>query len=195
MSITRVDSTHSWTVTKHTDSVTQPPLCRAIDISVNSVTHLTKNQQSRGVMDKTNVVSNESIGNQGLYTEEERLAKEEARLNKHGQGKFNDPKPVPAAKQANLNSQGDFIFRVIDLPGPIKLTYEEDGSVIFSKDSDVANESFPVPLKGYNKSTLKVVLDLPTMNFKTTLSYPLKEGLFVTLEGTDEGLKNSQVSI
>jgi hypothetical protein len=142
-------------------------------------------------MDKANVVSNESVGGQGLYTEEERLDMEQKRMNKH-QGKFNDPKL--ATKQTNLKKQPeDFVFHLSALPGPVTLSFEDGEEIFSSKDNDV-EATFPVKLKGFG-NTLKVVLDMPTMNFKTTLSYPLKEGMYVTLEGTDEGLKNSQVSI
>jgi hypothetical protein len=41
----------------------------------------------------------------------------------------------------------------------------------------------------------QVVLKLPAMGFTSALSYDVAHGCYVTLEATDEGLKNSQLKL
>ncbi len=89
---------------------------------------------------------------------------------------------------------GDFVFKLVSLPGPVVLSYD-DGEVIFSsKGKAEVNTELPVKRKGPAKC-VKVVLKVPEMAFVANLSYNLSDGSFVTLEATEEGLKNSQLKL
>jgi len=80
------------------------------------------------------------------------------------------------------------------LPGPVVLSYD-DGEVIFSsKDKLDVNMELLVQKKGAGKG-VNVVLKIPAMAFVANLSYNLSDGNFVTLEATDDGLKNSQLKL
>lgn len=136
-------------------------------------------------------VSNEHNDHSGIYSEAELKAREEERLNRH----VNKEQPQTVVRHVpKEESGGEFIFRLVGLPGPITLAYASDGEVIFKQEgsADVSAE-FPVAIK--SGKTVSVVLKIPAMEFETKLQYDLREGKWVALEFTEEGLKNSQVKI
>ncbi len=70
-----------------------------------------------------------------------------------------------------------------------------DKDVIFSsKGKSEVNTELSVKRKGVGNG-VKVVLKVPEMAFVANLSYNLSDGNYVTLEATDEGLKNSQLKL
>ncbi len=100
----------------------------------------------------------------------------------------------PAAAAPAPVTFGDFVFKLVSLPGPVILAYD-DGEVIFSsKGKSEVNTELPVKRKGPAKG-VKVVLKVPEMGFVANLSYNLSDGNYVTLEATEEGLKNSQLKL
>ncbi len=102
--------------------------------------------------------------------------------------------PERVAPVAPMTGSNVFVFRLVCLPGPVSLAYD-DGEVIFStKGKAEVNTELLVKRKGPGQ-TLKVVLTVLQMSFVANLSYNLNEGSYVTLEATDDGLKNSQLKL
>jgi len=162
-----------------------------------------------------NIVSSESVAlHEQIRTESEVEAREQARVEQHAKISIEHANHTAAASAIGVGSVARlpfFVVKLADLPGPVRLTHTADGSVVFEGEKDVSEEILQVESRGFVSDTLKITLvrisqvfpffsiimllffqSLPVMQFKSDFVYHAKEGRFIYLEGTDEGLQNSQ---
>ena len=140
------------------------------------------------------IVSSESVGGQGVHSQAdvERIEQERVdraaqfSIDKAHEANKNAPPPRAAVQLGN-----DFVLRLKGLPGPVRLE-NADGKLLFESASD-ADVSTILEVEGKNKQ-LSIKLTLKAMEFSANFNYAAEDGAFITLEATDEGLRNSQVT-
>jgi hypothetical protein len=149
-------------------------------------------QRAEEAMD--GIVSSESVGGQGVHSAADVERIEEERVNRAANtsiDKANHGTSDAAPRQVRRQPGNDFVLRLKGLPGPVKLQ-NADGSLLFESEGS-EDVSTVLEVEGSN-AHLSIKLTLSAMGFSSDFKYAAKDGVFITLEATDEGLKNSQVT-
>lgn len=146
------------------------------------------------------IVSTESVAlHEQIRTEEEVEERERKRVEAHAQHSIEEAslhqKHSDAENKPHHSSAGRLAFFLVNmknLPGPVVLQHQDGTPIFSSKGEEDVTHALELESRGFASDVLKLNLKLPAMGFSNDFTYHAKEGRFIFLEGTDEGLKNTQ---